>query len=79
MLPAWRFALPSAGSGEDEGTLITAGRFYALRAASCLPRVSSQFARRMGPNPRVVGGEPWSTSLETLPVTLVGASEEIYL
>ena len=43
MLPAWRFALPSAGSGEDEGTLITAGRFYALRAAFGLLRVSSQF------------------------------------
>jgi hypothetical protein len=43
MLPAWRFALPSAGFSEDEGTLITAGRFYALRAAFGLLRVSSQF------------------------------------
>jgi hypothetical protein len=76
---ARRLALSSAGSGEDEGTLITAGRFHALRAAVCLPRVLSQFARRMGPNPRVVGGEPWSTSVETLPVTLRGASEEICL
>jgi hypothetical protein len=25
MLPAWRFTLSSAGSDEDEGTLITAG------------------------------------------------------
>jgi hypothetical protein len=76
---ARRLALSTAGSGEDEGTLITVGRFHALHAAVCLPRVSSQFARRMGPNPRVVGGKPWSTSVETLPVTLRGTSEEICL
>jgi hypothetical protein len=43
MLLEWRLALSFAGSGEDEGTLITAGRFYALRAAVCLLHVSSQF------------------------------------
>jgi hypothetical protein len=43
MLPAWRLALSSAGSSEDEGTLITAGRFRALRAAVCLLRVLGQF------------------------------------
>jgi hypothetical protein len=79
MLPAWRLALSSAGSGEDEGTLITVGRFHAFHAAVCLLRVSGQLARRVGPNPRVVGGEPWSTSVETLPVTPRGASEEICL
>jgi hypothetical protein len=31
----------------------------------------------VGPSPRVVGWEPWSTSVETLPVMLGGASEEI--
>jgi hypothetical protein len=31
MLPAWRHALSSAGFGEDEGTLITAGRLHAER------------------------------------------------
>jgi hypothetical protein len=79
MLPAWRLALSSAGSGKDEGTLITAGRFHAFRAAVCLLRVLGQLARRVGPNPRVVRGEPWSTSVETLPATLRGASEEICL
>jgi hypothetical protein len=79
MLPAWRLALSSAGSGEDEGTLVTAGQLRALRVAVRLLHVSGQLARRVGPNPRVVGGEPWSTSVETLPVTLRGASEEICL
>jgi hypothetical protein len=74
MLPAWGLAPSSAGSGEDEGTLITAGRFHAFRAAVCLLRVLGQLTRRVGPNPRVVGGEPWSTSVETLPATLRGAS-----
>jgi hypothetical protein len=33
----------------------------------------------VGPSPRVVGWEPWSTSGETLPVMLWGASGEICL
>jgi hypothetical protein len=42
MLPAWRSALSTAGFGEDEGMLITAGRLHASRAAVCLLRVSGQ-------------------------------------
>jgi hypothetical protein len=33
MSSAWRSALSSAGFGEDGGTLITAGRLHASRAA----------------------------------------------
>jgi hypothetical protein len=29
MLPTWQLALSSVGFGEDEGTLITAGRLHA--------------------------------------------------
>jgi hypothetical protein len=79
VLPAWRSALSTAGFGEDEGILITAGRLHASCAVVCLLCVSSQLAWHVGPSPRVVGWEPWSTSVETLPVTLGGASEEICL
>jgi hypothetical protein len=79
MLLARRSALSTAGFGEDEGMLITAGRLRTSRVAVRLLRVSGQLARRVGPSPRVVGWEPWSTSVETLPVALGGASEEICL
>jgi hypothetical protein len=79
MLPAWRPALPTVGFGDDEGMLITAGWLHASHAAVRLLRVSGQLAWRVGPSPRVVGWEPWSTSVEALPVTLGGASEEICL
>jgi hypothetical protein len=51
MLPAWRLALSSAGSGEDDETLITVGRFHALRAAVCLLRVSGQLLMTCGTQP----------------------------
>jgi hypothetical protein len=79
VLPAWRFGVSTAGFGEDGGMLITAGRLHASRAAVCLLCVSGQLACRVGPSPCVVGWEPWSTSVETLLVTLGGASEEICL
>jgi hypothetical protein len=44
MLLARRSALSTAGFGEDEGMLITAGRLRASRAAVCLLRVSGQLA-----------------------------------
>jgi hypothetical protein len=77
MLPVRRSALSTVGFGGDEGMLITAGRLRASRAAVCLLRVLGQLARCVGPSPHVVGWEPWSTLVETLPVTLGGASEEI--
>jgi hypothetical protein len=76
MPPALWSALSTAGFGEDGGVLITAGRLHAPRAAVCLLRVSGQPTRRVGPSPRVAGWEPWSTSVETLPVTLGDASGE---
>jgi hypothetical protein len=72
MLLAWRLALSSAGFGEDEGTLVTAGQLHALRAVVCLLRVSGQSSRRVGPSPYVARWESWSTSVETWPVTLGG-------
>jgi hypothetical protein len=44
MLLARRSALSTAGFGEDEGMLITAGWLRASRAAVCLLRVSGQLA-----------------------------------
>jgi hypothetical protein len=51
MLLAWRLALSSAGFGEDVGTLITAGRLHASRAAVRLLRVSGQLLMTCGTQP----------------------------
>jgi hypothetical protein len=64
--PAWRSALSPVGFGEDGGTLITAGRLPALRAAVWLLPflVSPHDMWDLAPAPE------GSSSMETLPVTL---------
>jgi hypothetical protein len=51
MLPAWRPGLPTAGFGEDEGMLITAGRLHASRAAVCLLPVFGSARMTCGTQP----------------------------
>jgi hypothetical protein len=50
-LPAWRFALLTAGFGEDGGMLITAGRLHASRAAVCLLHVFGSALMTCGTQP----------------------------
>jgi hypothetical protein len=79
MLVAWQYTLSTTGFCEDGRALVTAGRLHASRAAVRLLRASDQLVRRVGPSPRVVGGEPWRMSVEIPPVMLRGASEEVCL
>jgi hypothetical protein len=55
---------------------VTAGQLRASRAAALASSALGQLARRVGPSPRVVGGEPWSVFEKTQPAMAEDASGE---